>query len=63
MDESARQNLQTKPDLHPGKFRRDAQLGIFDSKVSPANLLEGFGVSTVFVAQLSVMHIVDFNEI
>ena len=34
-----------------------------NSKVSPANLLEGFGVSTVFVPQLSLMHIVDFNEI
>ena len=36
---------------------------IHQSKVSPANLLEGFGVSTVFVPQLSIMHIVDFNEI
>jgi len=33
------------------------------SKVSPANLLERFSVSTVFVPQLSIMHIVDFNEI
>ena len=32
-------------------------------KVSPANLLEGFGVSTVIVPQLSIMHIVYFNEI
>ena len=32
-------------------------------KVSPVNLLEGFGVSTVFVPQLSIMNIVDFNEI
>ena len=32
-------------------------------KVSPANLLEGFGVYTVFVPQLSIMHIVDFNDI
>ena len=29
-------------------------------KVSPANLL---GVSTVFVPQLSIIHVVDFNEI
>ena len=35
----------------------------YTCKVSPANLLEGFGVSTVFVPQLSIMHIVDFNEI
>ena len=30
------------------------------SKVSPANLLEGFGVSAVIVPQLSIIHIVDF---
>ena len=33
------------------------------SKVSTANRLEGFGVSAVIVPQLSIMHIVDFNEI
>ena len=33
------------------------------SNLSPANLLEGFGVSVVFVPQLSITHIVDFNEI
>ena len=38
-------------------------LPMLTSKASPANLLEGFGVSTVFVPQLSIMHIVDFNEI
>ena len=32
-------------------------------KLSPANLLERFGVSTAFVPQLSIMHIVYFNEI
>ena len=32
-------------------------------KVSPANLLEGFGVSAVIAPQLSIMHIVYFNEI
>ena len=34
-----------------------------NSKLSPDNLLEGFGVSAVFVPQLSIMHIVYFNEI
>ena len=33
------------------------------TKESLANLLEGFGVSIFFVPQLSIMHIVDFNEI
>ena len=32
-------------------------------KVSPSNLLEGLGVTTVCVPQLSIMHIVNFNEI
>ena len=32
-------------------------------KVSLANLIEGFGVSTVYVPQLSIIHIVGFNEI
>ena len=32
-------------------------------KLRPANLLEGFGVSAVFVPQLQIMLIVDFNEI
>ena len=36
---------------------------LLSSKVSPANLLEGFGVSAVIVPQLSIMHIVYFNEI
>ena len=30
---------------------------------SPANLLDGFGVSTFFVPQLSIVHIVEFDEI
>ena len=38
-------------------------IALYISKVSPANLLEGFGVSTVIVPQLSVMHIVYLNEI
>ena len=29
----------------------------------PDNLLEGFGVSAIIVPQLSIMHIVYFNEI
>ena len=37
--------------------------GCTQYKVSPANLLEGFGVSAVIVPQLSIMHIVYFNEI
>ena len=36
---------------------------ITTSKLSPDNLLEGFAASAVFVPQLSIMHIVDFNEI
>ena len=36
---------------------------LFQCKVSPANLLEGFGVSAVIVSQLSIRHIVYFNEI
>ena len=32
-------------------------------KVNPANLLERFSVSTVLVPQLSILLIVDFNEI
>ena len=34
-----------------------------DCKLNPANLLQGFGVSAVFVPQLLIMHIVYFNEI
>ena len=37
--------------------------GPWASKVSQANLLEGFGVSAVIVPQVSIMHIVYFNEI
>ena len=33
------------------------------SKLSPINLLEGFGVSTGFFPQLLMMLIIDFNEI
>ena len=32
-------------------------------KLSPDNLLEGFGVYSVFVPQLLIMLIDDFNEI
>ena len=40
-----------------------AKVNIHESKLSPANLLELFSVSVVFVPQLSIMYIVDFNKI
>ena len=54
----------SSPVIHgENKPARDEKYDSASCKVSPANLLEGFGVPTVFVPQLSIMHIVDFNEI
>ena len=46
-----------------GPIDTTCSCGTGEAKLSPANLIGGFGASAVFVSQLLIIHIGDFNEI